>query len=339
MALFEYSKKKMANEDYGDQGKTYVMVLNSNDKTSGTNNQAQYNVDYSFLPKNYQYFQMSYSLQTAGGVFKDSFIECGCTTSGALLTIQTYDNTNTSLSQNCAIGARVIPLVSSSYLSANTYIKGYASGTGLLGTYSLNQAPLTDFVSKLPTGTISTGDNTITFTISQTGLLGMFVTLNNGLSVGTRIIGGAGTTWYMSKPAIGNYTTQTITLYPPFQIKINYSSANLHMDFGCKSYIYDNGNNGASSFLGVSQRYNQGTLGSNHFKMWWEESPPQILNLHNSSGTITTTIYNGDDQAYGGSQLMTDTSIQGIPTEDFVPYILTISLQPILSSHIDSQSF
>ena len=337
MALFEYSKKKAANEDYGDQGKTYVMVINSNDRIYGNNNTAQYNVDYSFLPKNYQYFKMSYFLQTSGGVFKDSIIECGCTTSGALLTIQTYDTTISG--QNAAIGARVIPLVASSYLSNNTYIKGYASGTGLLGTYSLNQAPLFDFVSKTPTGTISTGDNTITFSTSQTGLLGMFVTHTNGLTVGTRIVGGAGTTWYMSKPAIGNHTTQTMTLYPPFQIKINYSSANIHMDFGCKSYIYDNANNGSSSFLGVSQRYNQGTLGSNHFKMWWEESPPQILNLHNSSGTITTTIYNGDDQAYGGTQLMTDTSLQGIPTEDFTPYILTISLQPILSSHIDTQSF
>jgi hypothetical protein len=339
MALFEYSKKKMANEDYGDEGKNYVMVINSNNRVYGNNNTAQYNVDYSFLPKNYQYFQMTYSLQTAGGVFKDSIIECGCTTSGALLTIQTYDSTVSG--QNCAIGARVIPLVASSYLSANTYIKSYASGTGLLGTYSLNQAPSTDFASKLPTGTISDGSNTVTFAISQTGLLGMFITHPGTLSLspGTRIVGGAGTTWYMSKPALGNHTTQTMTLYPPFQIKINYSSANLHMDFGCKSYIYDNANNGSSSFLGVSQRYNQQTYGSNHFKMWWEELPSQILNIHNSSGTITTTIYNGDDQAYGGNQLMTDTSLQGIPTEDFVPYILTISLKPILSSHIDTQSF
>jgi hypothetical protein len=337
MALFEYSKKKASNEDYGDESKTYVMVINSTEKTYGKNNFCSFNVDYSFLPKNYQYFKMSYSFQSAGGIFKDSILECGCTTSGALLTVQTYDTSVTA--QNVAIGARLIPLVSSTYLAANTYISGYASGTGLLGTYSLSQAPLFDFVSKTPTGTISTGDNTITFSTSQTGLLGMFVTHPLGLTAGTRIVGGAGTTWYMSKPAIGNHTTQTMTLYPPFQIKINYSSANLHTDFGCKSYIYDNANNGVSSFLGVPQRYNQQTYASNHFKMWWEENPPQILNLHNSSGTITTTIYNGDDQAYGGNQLMTDTSQQGIPTEDFVPWIMTISLQPILSSHVDTQSF
>lgn len=337
MALFERSKKKMANEDYGDEGKNYVIVLNSNDKTSGTNNNAQFFVDYSFLPKNYQYFKMSYAFQSVGGVFKDSIIECGATSSGALLTIQVYDSSITG--QNCAIGARLIPLVLSSYLSSNTYITGYASGTGLLGTYSLSQSPLFDFVSKTPTGTISTGSNTVTFSTSQTGLLGMFITHPNGLTAGTRIVGGSGTTWYMNKPAIGNHTTQTMTLYPPFQIKMNYSSANIHTDFGCKSYIYDNSNNGFSSFLGVSQRINQGSSASNHFNVWDEQNPTQILNINNTLGTINTTIYNGDDIASGGNQLMTDTSLQAIPTEDFVPWIMTISLKPILSSHIDTQSF
>ena len=142
----------------------------------------------------------------------------------------------------------------------------------------------------------------------------------------------------MSKVATGTQTSQTLNLYPAFQAKLNNSTANIHMDFGCKSYIYDNSNNGPSQYIGVAQRYNQGTA-SNHFNLWWEQMPSQVMNIHNSTGVINATIYNGDDQASGGQQLMTDISLGGIPMNDFSQWITTISFTPILSSHIDTQSF
>lgn len=338
MALFERSKKKMATEDYGDEGKSYVVVLNSNNKTTGTNNQAQFNIDYSFLPKNYQYYKMNYSFQSAGGVYKDQIIEFGGSTSGNTLTISVVE-TVTGVTQFCALNARLSSLMSNVTVPNNTYITAYGSSSvGLLGTYTLSQTPASDILAVSTTGSLTSSSNVITFSTSRTGILGMFVTHSTNLTAGTRIIAGSGTTWYMNKVATGSHTSQTMNLYPAFQAKLNYSTANIHMDFGCKSYIYDNANNGPSQYVGVAQRYTQGT-GSNHFNLWWEQMPSQILNIHNSTGVINTSIYNGDDQASGGSQLMTDISLGGIPMNDFSPWIATISFTPILSSHIDTQSF
>ena len=337
MALFERSKKKMANEDYGDEGKSYVVVLNSNNKTTGTNNQAQFNVDLSFLPKNFQYYKMNYSFQSAGGVYKDQIIEFGGSTSGNTLTVSTYDTTITG--QLCVAGATLTALMSNvTFVQPNTYIQSYGTGYGALGTYTLSQMPLFDILAVAATGTITASSNVVIFSTSRSGLIGMFITYSGGLTAGTRIIAGSGTTWYMNKVASTTNTAQTMNLYPAFQAKLNYSTANIHMDFRCKSYIYDNSDNGPSSYVGVAQRYNQGTA-SNHFNLWWEQMPSQILNIYNFTGVINTTIYNGDDQASGGQQLMTDISLGGIPMNDFSPWIATISFTPILSSHIDTQSF
>lgn len=338
MALFERSKKKMANEDYGDEGKTYVVVLNSNNKTTGTNNQAQFNIDYSFLPKNFQYYKMNYSFQSAGGVYKDQIIEFGGSTSGNTLTISVIE-TVIGVTQFCALNARLSSMMSNVTVPNNTYITAYGSSSvGALGTYTLSQTPASDILGISGTGSLTSGSNVVTFTVGRTGLIGMFITHSTNLVAGTRIIAGSGTTWYMNKTATGTHTTQTMNLYPAFQAKLNYSTANIHMDFGCKSYIYDNANNGPSQYVGVAQRYTQGT-GSNHFNLWWEQMPSQILSIHNSTGVINTTIYNGDDQASGGQQLMTDISLGGIPMNDFSPWIATISFTPILSSHVDTQSF
>ena len=338
MALFEYSKKKQAREDYGDEGKSYVVVLNSNNKTTGTNNQAQFNIDYSFLPKNFQYYKMNYSFQSAGGVYSDEIIEFGGSTSGNILTISVVE-TVSGVTQFCALNSRLTSMMSNVTVPNNTYITAYGSSSvGALGTYTLSQTPASDILALSATGSLTSGSNVITFATSRTGILGMFVTHSTNLTAGTRIIAGSGTTWYMNKTATGTHTSQTMNLYPAFQAKLNNSTANIHMDFGCKSYIYDNANNGPSQYIGVAQRYSHGT-GSNFFNLWYEQMPSQILNIHNSTGVINTTIYNGDDQASGGQQLMTDISLGGIPMNDFSPWIATISFTPILSSHIDTQSF
>ena len=174
MALFEYSKKKQSREDYGDEGKSYVVVLNSADKTSGTNNQASFNVDFSFLPKNYQYFKMNYSFQSAGGVYKDQIIEFGGSTSGSTLTISTYDTAITG--QFCSLNARLTSLMSNvTYLQSNTYIQSYGTGTGLLGTYTIDM-PTFDILAVSATGSLTSGSNVVIFTTSRTGILGMFIT-------------------------------------------------------------------------------------------------------------------------------------------------------------------
>lgn len=51
---------------------SYTLFLSSDDKVSGSNNNAVFNVNWeSFLPRNYDQFKVCYSFLTAGGNYKD----------------------------------------------------------------------------------------------------------------------------------------------------------------------------------------------------------------------------------------------------------------------------
>ena len=51
---------------------TYNLVINSADKVSGNNNNANYNINFQdFLPQNYDKYKIIFSAQTAGGYYKD----------------------------------------------------------------------------------------------------------------------------------------------------------------------------------------------------------------------------------------------------------------------------
>ena len=52
---------------------SYTLYLSSNDKVSGTNNNATFNVNWdSFLTRDYDQFKVCYSFLTAGGYYKDT---------------------------------------------------------------------------------------------------------------------------------------------------------------------------------------------------------------------------------------------------------------------------
>ena len=53
---------------------SYTLFLNSSDKVSGTNNNANYDVNWDdFLPRDIEYFKVVYSFQTSGGYYRDNF--------------------------------------------------------------------------------------------------------------------------------------------------------------------------------------------------------------------------------------------------------------------------
>ena len=57
-------------DSYNDP--TYTLVLNSNDKISGTNNNATFQVNWKdFLPEEYDKYKMVYTFQTTGGYYGD----------------------------------------------------------------------------------------------------------------------------------------------------------------------------------------------------------------------------------------------------------------------------
>jgi hypothetical protein len=51
---------------------TYTLVLDSDDKVSGTNNNATFNINWAaFLPMKYSYYKVIFNFQTVGGYYKD----------------------------------------------------------------------------------------------------------------------------------------------------------------------------------------------------------------------------------------------------------------------------
>ena len=53
--------------------KSYTLFLSSADKVSGTNNSANFNVNWdSFLPREYSIYKVTFSFQSGGGNYKDT---------------------------------------------------------------------------------------------------------------------------------------------------------------------------------------------------------------------------------------------------------------------------
>jgi hypothetical protein len=335
MALFQFqkSKNKMANEDNsGGEQKNYCLVLNSDDRITGNHNTAQFNINYDFLPRSYEYFKMDFAFQTVGGVYKDNYMEFGGTVTNNVLTVSVYDSASYS-GQAVMPNARVTTLDSETTLPSNLYISSFNTGVGGLGTYSLNQT-ITNIGTTNINVSIPANSNVLTLN-SGTANIGYFIT-GTGLPVGTRIVAGGGTTYYLNKKNDTSALTNAIvTQYVPFVAKVNTATARVNLDFGCQKYIYDTSSQGQSSFIGIAQRNNELTYASNHFKMWWEEVPSQVINIQNNTGTITATILNGDDDRIA----LVDTTLQGLPLSDMTPWVLFISFTPIPSSAIETKSF
>jgi hypothetical protein len=53
--------------------RSYTLFLSSADKVSGTNNSANFDVNWdSFLPREYSIFKVTFSFQSGGGNYKDT---------------------------------------------------------------------------------------------------------------------------------------------------------------------------------------------------------------------------------------------------------------------------
>ena len=52
--------------------KNYTLFINSNNKVSGTNNNATYQINWDFLPQKHQNFKVAFSFNTVLGIYKDN---------------------------------------------------------------------------------------------------------------------------------------------------------------------------------------------------------------------------------------------------------------------------
>ena len=123
---------------------TYNLYLSSNDKVSGTNNNATYEINFNdFLPTKYDTYKVIWNLSTVGGLYKDSTsvnINVNAIISTGVTTLSFASTTN------IFVGMSVTGL----NIPSNTYV-----------TAKINSTTIT--ISNQTTGSIPSG-TTISFT-------------------------------------------------------------------------------------------------------------------------------------------------------------------------------
>lgn len=332
---FQSSKKKQATEDNRAEQKNYCLVLNSNNRVPGTkHNNAEFNINFEFLPRNYKYYKMDYAFVISPGIYKDAYGEWGgVTVANNIIAAQAFDAT-TPIGNVTVPGSIISTTDTSLTLPRNLEIANFRTALGTGGQYFLNQniPPIT---TNTFSGTMNINTNVITGVNGGTPVRGRFI-FNGALTTGARLLyqdPDTPTTWYASKTATGNIVG-AFTQYIPFTTRINNTVANLSVDFGCRKFIYDTDSLGPSSFMGTIPRFTASSLsGTNYYRSWWDEHPSQIINMGNFSGTIRTSITNGDEVP------LVDTTGTSYVLPDCTPWQLFLSFTPIPSSAIETQCY
>jgi len=219
--------------------KSYTLFLNSTDKTSGTNNNATFNVNWdAFLPREYDSYKMTYSFQTGGGNYKDAstFIQLTGTANitGALLTLTgTFTN-----------ALKIGMYITGNNITAGTYIVSFGTGTGGVGTYAINTNYSTPIVGSL----ITSGNLIFSGCRINCNLKGRSYSYDSTTSSGSNILGYAqrdiqtGTTSSNSFSAFYlQYPPKTISR--PTENQLTISLYNLNY-LSYSTLLYDTDTNG-----------------------------------------------------------------------------------------------
>ena len=112
--------------------KNYTIFISSNDKVSGTNNNGTYQINWDdVLPRNYSAFKCAFMFQSGGGKYTDGADNTfTATTAGTILTVTVMAPRSQPIT--------LYQVVTGGTLAANTYISGYGTGRGGIGTYAIS---------------------------------------------------------------------------------------------------------------------------------------------------------------------------------------------------------
>lgn len=298
--------------------KTYSLVINSQDKISGTNNNATFQVNWDdFLPRDITNYKVLYSFQTTGGFYSDGITKIPTTTAGTNLL---YSSSTFGSSTNT--GAVAVGIA--------TFVLG-ASYTGVSLTSTAINTGLYVFVySNVNTSLSCYPVGTTLLTTSGVGVNATVVLSANALYP----IPAGSSVYFVSATQAANVT---------------YSSARLLLNFNTSSYSFDTSNKGKSMNLGICQRDIQTTTSkSNALSTFYCQVPPRCI-VRPSFNSITLQVLNncsfaGGITAYNGTtpstysttpvntNFLTDTNQIGSAissTNDMTPYILYLEFVPL----------
>lgn len=182
--------------------KSYTLFVSSNDKISGTNNQATFNINWDdFLPKEYDTYKMTFSFQTAGGYYIDNTFTSG----NSSMVSGGYTLTVSSVATGIVTAGQLIS--GSSAIQANTYIVSQATGTtGGIGTYLVSKP----FVSTI-------ANTTVNGQINYSGCKIVMDTLGRSYSFDTATLSRSNTIGYAQRDLAS--TTSTSNSFSTFYLQ------------------------------------------------------------------------------------------------------------------------
>ena len=294
--------------------KTYSLVINSQDKISGTNNNATYQVNWDdFLPRDITNYKVLYAFRSAGGYYSDGLTKIPTTTGGANLL---YSNSPYVTSIYSTVGTLAV--------GSNTFTVGTTTGANIVnGLYVFAMSTTNTALNCFPNGTTVIGTS------------------------GT----GTGATVYFSNNSIYPLPTGSyIYMYNNANVSpVTYCSARLLLGFNTSSYSFDTSIKGQSINLGICQRDIQTSLSkSNTLSTFYCQIPPrcivrpinnfiniQVLNNCYFAGGITS--YSGTNPAtYSltpvNTNYLTDTNQVGsaiASSNDMTSYNLYLEFIPL----------
>jgi hypothetical protein len=329
---------------------SYTLFLNSTDKVSGTNNNANYDVNWDdFLPRDIEYFKVVYSFQTAGGFYRDNFSQFKVTsytapvqatyqtsaiiynpiTNSTLLLISVLTNGPLLLNNNVLYGGKSYLITQQANAVGDTLI--------VQGNLSvpLNTTLYAEFYTQLTCDTVN----------GYTGSLSVGQAINNnGKSFPIVKIG---TPTGPIPPAISPPNTATLiivmgVIYSP-QIPFNsvvYASNNTTYN-GCKivanflgqSKSFDTSSKCPSLTLGYGFRDVQiSTSNSNCLSTFYMQNAPKTIQRPNQN-LLNIQIYNNSNVYTNGvltqNQLLVNTDYFSNPLTDMTSYSMIIEFIPL----------
>ena len=334
---------------------SYTLFLNSSDKVSGTNNNANYDVNWDdFLPRDIEYFKVVYSFQTSGGYYRDNFTQfkvlsyTGPVQASYQIAVAPVYNATTNLTSLVISVLINGPLLLNNYLTTGgrSYLitqQANAVGDtcivqGNLSSLVLNTTYYQNHYTQLTCDTAGVNNYTGSLTVGQS--------INyNGSSYPILKIG---TPAGPIPPAISPPNTATAivvmgTIYST-QIPNNaivYASNNTTYN-GCKivanflgqSKSFDTSSKCPSLTLGYGFRDVQiSTSNSNCLSTFYMQNPPKTIQRPNQN-LLNIQIYNNSNVYTNGvltqNQLLVNTDYFSNPLSDMTSYSMIIEFIPLV---------
>jgi hypothetical protein len=320
---------------------SYTLFLNSTDKVSGTNNNANYQVNWDdFLPREIENYKVVYSFQTAGGFYRDNFSQFKVTALGAPVQV-TYQTATPSV------------------YNATTNTTSFVVSVLNVGPLLVNNFLLFGGIRYLIIqGAANVGDTVIfqgnaglalnfTYTSTHTTLL-TCDTVNNylgSLSVG-QIINNNGNSYPVIRITnINTGTTGVVIIGSVFssQIPVNstvyasngstYNGCRIVANFLGQSMSFDTSSQCPSLTLGYGFRDVQiSSSNSNCLSTFYMQNPPKSISRPNQN-IINIQLFNNSNVFTNGvltqNQLLVNTDYFSNPLTDMTSYSMIIEFIPL----------